>query len=144
MQSARITGVKPTCHGLRHTFGVTATRKGIQLHILQRWMGHASMATTAIYADVSGPDDRSLMERMWDGGDPEPPTTPPYLPAHMRQALDKVRDFPFTRFVEGGVDVMVTQFMAAIPRSTLNDPLTNLSEQFAEITAALDMVFQGF
>lgn len=40
--------------------------------------------------------------------------------------------------------VMVTQFMAAIPRALLSAPVTNLSAQDAEIMAALDMVLVGF
>jgi len=40
--------------------------------------------------------------------------------------------------------MMVTQFMAAVPTSILKDPVCDLSDHFADITAALDMVFQGF
>lgn len=40
--------------------------------------------------------------------------------------------------------VMVTQFMAAIPRALLRAPVTNLSAQDAEIMAALDMLLVGF
>lgn len=48
-------------------------------------------------------------------------------------------------FVIGDVPhVMVTQFMAAIPRALLRSPVTNLSGQDSEIMAALDMVLVGF
>ncbi len=30
-----------------------------------RWLGHASLRTTAIYADVAGPDERAIASRMW-------------------------------------------------------------------------------
>ena len=40
--------------------------------------------------------------------------------------------------------LMVTQFMAAIPRAVLGRPVTNLADQDAEIMAALDMVLVGF
>ena len=40
--------------------------------------------------------------------------------------------------------LMVTQFMAAIPRVVLGRPVTNLADQDAEIMAALDMVLVGF
>jgi integrase/recombinase XerD len=33
---------------------------------VQRWLGHASLRTTAIYADVMGPDERAFAARMWD------------------------------------------------------------------------------
>ena len=46
--------------------------------------------------------------------------------------------------IEGAHVVMVTQFMAAVPQSILKNPVSNLSDAFAEITNALDMVFQGF
>ena len=40
--------------------------------------------------------------------------------------------------------VMVTQFMAAVPRSLLRSPVTSLRGQDNEIMAALDMVLVGF
>ncbi len=46
--------------------------------------------------------------------------------------------------IEGSDVVMVTQFMAAVPVNILQERVTNISAQFAEITDALDMVFQGF
>jgi len=46
--------------------------------------------------------------------------------------------------VNGEQVVMMTQFMASVPSSILTTPIARLSDQFAEITNALDMVFQGF
>lgn len=40
--------------------------------------------------------------------------------------------------------VMVTQFLAAIPRSALAAPVTSLAAHDSEISNALDMVFVGF
>lgn len=40
--------------------------------------------------------------------------------------------------------VMVTQFMAAIPRALLRNPVTTLDDRDSEIMAALDMVLVGF
>lgn len=40
--------------------------------------------------------------------------------------------------------VMVTQFMAAVPTSILKNPVGQLDEEFAKITAAIDMLIQGF
>jgi len=40
--------------------------------------------------------------------------------------------------------VMVTQLLAAVLRSLLKIPIANLSDDFADITNALDMTFQGF
>ena len=52
--------------GLRHGFGVHATMQGVPLHMLQRWLGHAQLSTTAIYAEAIGREERSLAERMWE------------------------------------------------------------------------------
>ena len=58
-------GLHATPKGLRHGFGVHAIRSGIPLNLVQRWMGHASMATTAIYLQVVGAEEREIAERMW-------------------------------------------------------------------------------
>ncbi|WP_235674090.1 MULTISPECIES: CcdB family protein [unclassified Paracoccus (in: a-proteobacteria)] len=46
--------------------------------------------------------------------------------------------------IEAEPHVMVTQFMAAVPRTLLRSPVANLAEQDSEIMAALDMVLVGF
>lgn len=51
--------------GLRHGYGVNAMRTGIQLNMLQKWMGHADMKTTAIYANALGDEERQIAARMW-------------------------------------------------------------------------------
>ncbi len=51
--------------GLRHGFGVHAIRSGVPLNLVQRWLGHASLSTTAIYANVLGPEEREIAGRMW-------------------------------------------------------------------------------
>ena len=45
---------------------------------------------------------------------------------------------------EGVSYVLATQFLAAVPRSELRQPVTNFSNYSDDITNALDMVFQGF
>jgi len=48
-------------------------------------------------------------------------------------------------FVVDGTDfVMVTQFTTAVRISELGKPMGTLEPHFAEITDALDMLFQGF
>jgi integrase/recombinase XerD len=37
----------------------------IPFDLLQRWMGHARSAATAIYLDVSGPEEREIAGRFW-------------------------------------------------------------------------------
>lgn len=46
--------------------------------------------------------------------------------------------------VEAERVVMVTQFMAAVPRAMLGAPVASLETQHEAITRAVDMVMQGF
>lgn len=50
---------------LRHGFAVEAGQNGVQLNIVQRWMGHARLETTAIYAGALGREERALARRTW-------------------------------------------------------------------------------
>lgn len=65
MLEAQIAGPRACPKGLRHGYGVRAVLNNIPLNMLQLWMGHASMRTTAIYATVLGPEQLSLADRMW-------------------------------------------------------------------------------
>ena len=49
----------------RHSFGVNACVKGIPLNKTQQWRGHASMQTTAIYANATGEEEKQIAARMW-------------------------------------------------------------------------------
>ena len=51
--------------GLRHGFGINATVNGIPLNMVQKWMGHAQLSTTAIYADAVGQEEQAIAARMW-------------------------------------------------------------------------------
>jgi integrase/recombinase XerD len=50
---------------LRHAFAVEAGQKSIPLNIVQRWLGHARIETTAIYAGAIGDEERNLARRSW-------------------------------------------------------------------------------
>jgi len=50
---------------LRHGFAVEAGQKGVPLNIVQRWLGHARLETTAIYAGALGEEERNLARRSW-------------------------------------------------------------------------------
>ena len=65
MHSAEITGLQACPKGLRHAFGIHAVRSGIQLNMIQKWMGHASIKTTAIYTNAVGPEEIALAAKMW-------------------------------------------------------------------------------
>ena len=42
-----------TFHNLRHTFGTTLARGGVDVHLIQRLMGHAHISTTLVYMHYS-------------------------------------------------------------------------------------------
>jgi integrase/recombinase XerD len=63
---ARLDGPHASPKGLRHGFGVTAVSAGIPLNLVQKWLGHAQLTTTAIYADAVGEEEeQSIAARMW-------------------------------------------------------------------------------
>ncbi len=51
--------------GLRHGFGVQAVSRGIALNMVQKWLGHAQLTTTAISANAVGEEEQSIAARMW-------------------------------------------------------------------------------
>lgn len=61
------TGPHASPKGLRHGFGLHAIRCGVPLNLVQRWLGHASMTTTAIYLQAVGSEEREIAARMWRG-----------------------------------------------------------------------------
>ena len=66
MLEAGIVG-RPACpRGLRHGFGVGTLQACVPLNLVQRWMGHARISTTAIYADVSGDEEAAFAARFWE------------------------------------------------------------------------------
>jgi integrase len=65
MKAAGVKGPQATPKGLRHGFGIAAIQAGIPLNLLQRWLGHAQLTTTAIYANAVGPEERNIAARMW-------------------------------------------------------------------------------
>ena len=65
MKAAGVKGPQATPKGLRHGFGVAAVQAGVPLNLLQRWLGHAQLTTTAIYANAMGPEERNIAARMW-------------------------------------------------------------------------------
>ena len=66
MQAAVIKdGPHASPKGMRHGFGVAAIQAGIPLNLLQKWLGHAQLSTTAIYANAVGAEEQSIAARMW-------------------------------------------------------------------------------
>ena len=57
MEAAELDGPHASPKGLRHGFGVAAVSAGIPLNLVQKWLGHAQLSTTAIYADAVGEEE---------------------------------------------------------------------------------------
>jgi integrase len=68
MAIAGITGTPAMPKGLRHGFGESAFQASLPPHLVQRWLGHASLRTTSVYGDVIGAEERAFAARMWQGG----------------------------------------------------------------------------
>lgn len=67
MAVADITGPHATPKGLRHGFGVHAIAHcGIPLNMVQKWLGHSDLKTTAIYANAVGKEERDIAHKMWN------------------------------------------------------------------------------
>jgi integrase len=64
MRAAGLAGAHASPKGLRHGFGVQAVTAGVPLNLVQRWLGHAQLTTTAIYADAVGAEEQSIAARM--------------------------------------------------------------------------------
>ena len=65
MQTAGLSGIHATSKGLRHAFGVRGAMEQIPINIIQNWLGHSDIATTAIYLGVRDEEERELIERTW-------------------------------------------------------------------------------
>ena len=65
LEEAGVRGPQASPKGLRHSFGVQAVGSGVPLNMVQKWLGHAQLSTTAIYADAVGAEEQSIMSRMW-------------------------------------------------------------------------------
>ncbi len=68
MKAAKVAGIRASSRGLRHSYGVHAIMTKIPETKVQKYMGHASKSTTAIYMDAIGPEDREIARRMWKVG----------------------------------------------------------------------------
>jgi len=66
MASADINGPQASPKGLRHGFGVYAIADcEIPLNMVQKWLGHTDLKTTAIYANAIGKQERDIANKMW-------------------------------------------------------------------------------
>jgi integrase/recombinase XerD len=68
MTRSQIAGRQACPRGLRHAFGVGTLQSGVPLNLTQRWLGHAQISTTAIYASASGPEELGFAAQFWRYG----------------------------------------------------------------------------
>jgi integrase/recombinase XerD len=62
---AGLDGPQASPKGLRHGFGVAAVSASMPLNLVQKWLGHAQLTTTAIYAHATGAEEKDIARRMW-------------------------------------------------------------------------------
>ncbi len=86
MSEAGISGGHATPKGLRHGFGVYAIQSKVPLNLVQRWLGHADIKTTAIYTSAMGPEEREIAARMWDESPAETGAAPRRSRSHAKKA----------------------------------------------------------
>lgn len=66
MEEADIPSFCAMPKALRHAFGVVGVSEAkVPLNMMQKWLGHARIETTAIYANAVGPEERAIARRMW-------------------------------------------------------------------------------
>lgn len=65
MEKAGISGAMACARGLRHSFGVKGVLTGVPITMIQKWLGHTNIASTQIYLDLLGPEERQIAQKMW-------------------------------------------------------------------------------
>jgi len=65
MTSAGIEGPHTSPKGLRHSFAVNALQAGVPINLVRKWLGHARLSTTEIYADAIGEEEQAIADRFW-------------------------------------------------------------------------------
>ncbi len=65
MRRARMEGPQACPKGLRHGFGIAAVTAGVPLPTIAAVLGHADIATTAIYTTAVSVEARAFLAKMW-------------------------------------------------------------------------------
>ena len=65
MAVAGLEGPQATPKGLRHAFAITALQSGVPITMVKRWLGHARLSATEIYADAVGPEEQAIASLLW-------------------------------------------------------------------------------
>jgi site-specific recombinase XerD len=65
MVIANLHGAAACPKAFRHGFGTGNVQAGIPITLLQRWLSHARLSTTALYTEVVGREEFRLAEQYW-------------------------------------------------------------------------------
>jgi toxin CcdB len=100
------------------------------------------MARYDVYRDPRGSENLlvSVQADIFDGLDTR--MAIPLLPEHPRRTPLKKLNPIFV--IDGKHYALYSQHMLAVPVSALRDRIANVSDRRDDITAALDLLFQGF
>ncbi|MCG8527217.1 MAG: site-specific integrase [Opitutales bacterium] len=65
MEIIGLSGARATPRGLRHTFAVSHVLKHVPLPIIQKWMGHKDLQSTAVYLNIVSEEERYYAQQIW-------------------------------------------------------------------------------
>jgi site-specific recombinase XerD len=65
MSLAGIAGSQVSPKALRHGFAVGALNAKVPVTLVQKWLGHSRLSTTAIYVNAVGDEERAIANRYW-------------------------------------------------------------------------------
>ena len=65
MAAANISGPQASPKGFRHGFAVGVLQSGVPINFVKKWLGHARLSTTEIYADAVGEEEQAIASRFW-------------------------------------------------------------------------------
>lgn len=121
MDRAGIVGEHASPKGLRHGFAVQAIQANVPLTLVQRWLGHADLKTTAIYTSAMGAEERKLAARMWQGAkDAEDKAMPPEAPEQSRKPPTQALQ---ARRTATPADTAVRYRLRHVPAVSIGDPV---------------------
>ena len=63
LEEAGITGIRSSSKSLRHGYAVSAIQL-VHMTLLRKWLGHATLETTAIYLNILGSDERKIARKL--------------------------------------------------------------------------------
>ena len=66
MGRSGIHGQQSSAKGLRHSFAIACLEHKVPLPIVQKWLGHSSLNTTAIYANAMGQEEVYFAKFLWE------------------------------------------------------------------------------